>query len=169
MLVAPTEIAEGEADMVHVGTGGVVVTVSTSEQVTLPPGPVNCAEYVVVVVGDTVTEPESAVAVKPPESHVIVVAFVLFHVTVAVLPVCIASGETVSEHVGAGGGGVFVTVTVPLHVDTEVPSLFTTRSVYVVVVDGDTVAEPLTAVLVIPPLNHDRVLALVVLHVTTAD
>jgi len=78
-------------------------------------------------------------------------------------------GLTETEQVGAGGGGgVLVTVSVPLQLAVELPSLFATLSVYVVLVFGDTLTEPLGDVSVMPPLTHVRIAALLLLHETVA-
>jgi len=100
----PEAIVRGLAKNVIVGN---CVIVTVAWLVIVPPGPFAVNVYVVVVVGWTIVEPDSACD-PMPLSIVTVVALVVVQIRFELWPEAMALGEAEKEIVGAG----VVTVTV---------------------------------------------------------
>src|SRR5260370_32527255 len=117
------------------GMLGPLLTVTVAELIVVPPAPVAVSVYVVVSVGWTGVEPESACD-PTPLSMVTVVAFVVLQTSDDVPPEAIVLGVAENEIVGAG------TFTVTVAVFVAVPPGPVAVSVYVVVEVGLTPVEP---------------------------
>ena len=95
--------------------------------------------------GETAAVPESATEVtsSPKTAGVIAtdVAFVLVHVRFAVCPAATTPGETLKDIVGAEPAGTTVTV---IEFVAVLPFASVAVPTYVVVCDGDTLAEPVS-------------------------
>ena len=111
----------GFAESVHVGAGVCcVVTVTESEQCTVPPGPVAVIVYVVSDIGVTDFEPPATGVTAPILLSIDApVAFVVVQVSVEEPPFVTECGFAVSVQVGAG----VVTVTVIVALQWTVPPL----------------------------------------------
>jgi hypothetical protein len=105
----PEVIVEGLAERLQVGAlggGGTGVTVTEMAHVTVPPGPLTVAVYVVLVVGETLLEPpETGVAAPMLLSIDMLVAFAVVHDSVEKPPEVMVVGIALSAQVGAVGGG----------------------------------------------------------------
>jgi hypothetical protein len=97
--VAFTRTLIPNAPVVGVITGA-VVTPTVAEAEAEPPVPLQLTEYVVVALGETVTDPDVPDAVKLEPVHD--VALVLVYLSVEVWPTVIAVGDAVIVAVGVG-------------------------------------------------------------------
>ena len=95
--------------------------------------------------------PESAALLIPPRVHCTLCALLLLHVTVLPSPLSIEEGLTETEHVGAVG--FVVTVTVVLHETLPPLPVKVPVYVYVPAFASVNVCEPAVAVELIPPVN----------------
>ena len=118
--------AEGAA------VSGMKVTVAFADAV--PPAPVHVIVYVVVTIGETLTDPETPDGVNP--LPVQLVALVEDHESVDDCPAMTDVGDAERETVGVG----MVTVTVAFA--DAVPPAPVQVTVYVVVMEGVTLIEP---------------------------
>lgn len=109
----------------------------------MPPAPAAVAVYVVVADGTIAVEPESATEVtsSPRTDGLIVteVEFVLAQVRVVLCPAATTPGEILSDIVGAEPCGTTVTV---IEFVAAFPFASMAVATYVVVCDGETVADP---------------------------
>jgi len=102
VLEPPATMFAGEAVSVAVGAGACTVTVAVAVA-GLPFGPAAVSVYCVVVVGDTVVDPDTA-TVPTPLSIVTVVAFEVDQLSMAWLPAVMVAGETVRVALATAGG-----------------------------------------------------------------
>jgi hypothetical protein len=122
-------------------------TVIVTLAVCVPPGPVAVAVYVVVALGVTLCVPLGTATLPTPWSIVIDVACSLDQLSVALSPGRIDVRSAVSVTVGA----TWFTVMVMLA--RVLPAEFVAVKVYVVVLAGDTVTEPLSGNVSAPSIS----------------
>jgi hypothetical protein len=128
----PAIIDAGLGEIVAVGTGG-ADTVTVVVVVAEPPAPVHTREYIVVVAGETLSDPLGTPAVSKP-LPIQLVASVLFQTSVEVAPAMMEAGFAESDAVGATGGAnnaaTSLAVSAVLYIRTS--SRFTSGALYTV-------------------------------------
>ncbi len=177
--VFPFFISLGDAESVHVGFSGggggggkPHSTLMMILHVAVPPGPVTVALYVVVSVGETTFEPPATGVTEPmPLSIEIDDALSVVHESVEEPPnVVIVVGDAESTQLGSGGGGGGTSLTLTVFWHSTAPPGPVAVKVYVLVVPGTTVLEPLEAGVTAPtPWSIDTIVAFVVVHERTVD
>ena len=166
---APAVMVAGLAVRVTEGSGSDVgvATVIFAAACAVPPELLQARAYVVVVAGDTPTEPLVSRAPDQPPLPTQLEAFLLDHRSVALVPAVMVCALELSVTVGAtdvGVAGWTVTVTAALPLP-PVPEQF---RVYVVVLVGATRAVPLVACVPDHPPDAVHVVAWVVDQLTVA-
>jgi len=143
---SPEVILVGSAERVAVGAGAAALTDTVTLSDALPPGPVHDIEYVVLLVGETETDPDVALPVLK-FVPVQLSASVLDQVSVDESPEVMEVGDAERDAVGAGAAALTDTVTLsdalppgPVH-DIE----------YVVLLVGETETDPDVASPVLKP------------------
>jgi hypothetical protein len=151
VLLVPAVMLEGLAmnDVIVGFAPPDAVTVTVAALVTVSAPLLAVSVYTVVADGDTMVEPLAAVEVNPPGLMAIPVAPLVTQLRVLLAPAVMLEGLAINEVMVGFGPPDAVTVIVAALVTAPLPLVAV--SVYAVVVDGETVVEPLAAVDVNPP------------------